>query len=289
MKKYFIAIFVLLGLGMLCWAQGSKDLFDAKKSEAELEIMKGILGTTISYAAQNQQKDIWYMNMTNVSAYYLVGQGAVFVIPTSTFRGQNVKLNLDLRMLKQETRQAALEARKQAAELRKQAAELSKSATESGIGAGVGPGIGNGKDPGLETSPEPPAPPALPAPPAPPAPPVPPQASREDLQNAVEEIQNALKRSRAEAEASQEKILESLKEIRSNLIEAMANYGDSLTQVKAGEYINLIISTEIVDTESGRMKARHDIISAQKSWITDYKAGRISLDNFKQKVLQYSE
>ena len=43
------------------------------------------------------------------------------------------------------------------------------------------------------------------------------------------------------------------------------------------------------DTDSGRMKTRHDIISAQKSWITDYKAGRISLENFKQKVLQYTE
>jgi len=98
-----------------------------------------------------------------------------------------------------------------------------------------------------------------------------------------------IKKSREETEASREKLLESLKEIRVYLIEALANYGDSLTQVKPGEYINLILYADALDTNSGRMKARHDIISAQKSWITDFKAGRISLDSFKQKVLQYTE
>ncbi|HTY63879.1 MAG TPA: hypothetical protein VMG30_16650, partial [Acidobacteriota bacterium] len=86
-----------------------------------------------------------------------------------------------------------------------------------------------------------------------------------------------------------EKFLESLKEIRVYLIEALANYGDSLTQVKPGEYVNLILYTDAFDSDTSKMKTRHDIISAQKSWITDYKAGRITLDNFKQKVLQYTE
>ena len=99
-----------------------------------------------------------------------------------------------------------------------------------------------------------------------------------------------MKKSREEAAASQQKLLENLKEIRVYLVEALANYGDALTQVKSNEYINLILSTNTFDdTDSGRMKTRHDIISAQKSWITDYKAGRITLDNFKQKVLQYTE
>jgi len=99
-----------------------------------------------------------------------------------------------------------------------------------------------------------------------------------------------MKMDREEAAANQQKFLENLKEIRVLLIEALANYGDSLTQVKPGEYINLILARDSFDNnDSGRMKTRHDIISAQKSWITDYKAGRITLDNFKQKVLQYTE
>jgi hypothetical protein len=35
--------------------------------------------------------------------------------------------------------------------------------------------------------------------------------------------------------------------------------------------------------------SRYDTISVQKSWITDYKAGRLTVDAFKQKVLQYAE
>ena len=101
----------------------------------------------------------------------------------------------------------------------------------------------------------------------------------------VEGVQARIKKSQEEAEASREKFLESLKEIRTPLIEALANYGDSLTTVKPGEYINFVLMTDSL----GRTKTRHDIISSQKSWITDYKAGRLTLENFKQKVLQYTE
>ena len=284
MKKYFIVILIILGLGVLSWAQGTKDLFDAKKSEAELEIMKGILSTTISYIAQNQQKDAWRLNASNINAYYLVGQGAMFVIPTSTLRsiqltpflnGQDIRLNLDLSKLKEQTQAIELFAQKQAAQL-----------AQSGIGAGQGAGIGSGVGPGFAA---PPAPPATPAPPAPPAPATPPQVNREELRKKVEEYQIEIKKNREEAAANQAKFLEGLKETRVFLIEALANYGDSLTTVKPGEYINLILYTDNLDRSFDRMKTRHDVISAQKSWITDYKAGRISLENFKQKVLQYTE
>jgi hypothetical protein len=283
MKKYFVIICAILGLGVLTWAQGSKDLFDAKKSEAELEIMKGILSTTISYVTQNQQKDTWRLNTSNMSAYYLVGQGAVFVIPTSTLRsieltpflnGQDIKLNLDTTKI--QTLAIAREAQRQAS-------ELSQWAIGDGIGPGVGSGTGSGVGPGLAASP------ASPKPPAPPAPPAPPQVDREELRKKVEEYQTEIKKSREEAAAKQEKFIESLTGIRAFLTEALANYGDSLTQVKPGEYINLILYTDSFGSNLGRMKTRHDIISAQKSWITDYKAGRISLENFKQKVLQYTE
>ena len=230
-----------------------------------------------------------------MSAYYLVGQGAVFVVPTSTFRSteltpflnaQNIKLNIDLSKLKEQTQGLVLQAQQQTA-------ELHKYASRAGIGSGAGPGIGGGLGSGPEASPAPPKPPAQPAPPAPsalPAPPAPPQADRQEVFKRMEEYQAALKKSREEAAANQQKFLDSLKVICAPLIEALANYGDSLTQVKPSEYINLILYTEGLDImDYGPAKTRHDVISAQKSWITDYKAGRITLDNFKQKVLQYTE
>ena len=234
MKKYFIVIILILGLGVLSWAQGSKDLFDAKKSEAELEIMKGILSTTISYTAKTYQKDPWRINLSNINAYYLVGQGAAFVIPTSALRPINLAIDFS-RELPTADQLARLREQNRLVELK--AVALSGRATESiigtAVGSGVGSGIGSGIGPGLA------APPAPPKPPAPPAPSVPPQVDREELRKQVEEYQLAIKRSREESSAIQERFLESLKEIRVYLIEALANYGDSLTTVKPGEYINL--------------------------------------------------
>lgn len=312
MKKYFI-IAVILGFGMLCRAQGSRDRFDSKKSTAELEIMKGILSTTISYAEQNGHEDMWNINTSGMSAYYLVGQGAVFVIPTSPFRsinlapflsGQNANLSLELSKMYQQTRLTALEAQRKAAELEKQAAELSKRGIASGLGSGVGPGTGNSNGNGAATAtrpsppapPKPPSPPAPPTPPSPPAPPAPPQTNAAEIQKtdaeyqrAVAEYRQAIKKSQEKAAANQEKFLESLKEIRPPLIEALANYGDSLTQVKPEEYVNIVLQKDLFSADQGRGKESLDIISAKKSWITDYKAGRITLENFKQKVLQYTE
>ena len=87
--------------------------------------MKGILSTTISYVGQNQQKDAWRLNTSNMSAYYLVGQGAVFVIPTSVFRPmeittflneKDIDLDLDLAKSAKQTQIIRMEAQKQAAE-----------------------------------------------------------------------------------------------------------------------------------------------------------------------------
>ncbi len=296
MKRHFFAVMAVLCLGMLAWAQGSRDSFDAKKAETEIEIMKGILGTTISHAAETHNRDIWRINTSNINAYYLVGQGAVFVIPASAGRSpglvlnaQQLDLNLDLRKLEEQTRLIALAAQQQAAEIQKQAAEIAQKAGGSGLGSGVGSGIGGGIGNGKVALPAQPAPPAPPALPAQPAPPASPQIDREAIRKNVEGYREALKKSRADAAANQEKFLESLKEIRGHLIEALANYGDSLTQVKPGEYVNLILASESLDDGGGRRKQRYDIVSAQKSWIADYKAGRLSLENFKQKVVQYTQ
>ena len=57
MKKHLATILVLTCLGAFSFAQGTKTaLFDVTKSQQELEIMKGILGTTLSFVAQNVQK-----------------------------------------------------------------------------------------------------------------------------------------------------------------------------------------------------------------------------------------
>jgi hypothetical protein len=283
MKKHIAGILVILSLGAFSWAQGTKDLFDAKKSKEELEIMSGILRTTLTFVTRSGQKQAsssW--QFSNISAFYLAGQGAVFMIPTSGFRTSNLAgfsgaFDRTLVMIAQERDKIKAESERLALE----AFRLS-SGTGEGAGAGVGRGVGTGTGGNAAV-----------APPAPPSPPSPPQMKLEELYKKVEEYQAKAKKSREEAEEGREKFLKSLAEIKVYLIEALANYGDSLTTVKPGEYINLVLATNdndgIIVIGPGQQRAQHDVISAQKSWITDYKAGRLSLDNFKQKVLQYSE
>ena len=50
--RYFWTLLLMISMGLLSWgaAQGARpDLFDLKKSQQELEVMKGILNTTLNF------------------------------------------------------------------------------------------------------------------------------------------------------------------------------------------------------------------------------------------------
>jgi hypothetical protein len=256
MKKHFVGVLIILGLGAFSWAQGTKEPFDVKKSQEELEIMRGILGTTLSFVQDKSQSQPSVWRYSNLSAFYLAGQGAVFMIPTSAFRAIGPVISWGI---EQQMSDAADQIAKASMVLQQLYAPAAAS------------------------------PQAPPSPSSPPAPPPAPQVNREELRRKAEESLAKAKKTREELEARREKSLQSLAEIKPYLIEALANYGDSLTTVKPGEFISLVLTTDDFDGLGGRQRTRFEVISAQKSWVTDYKAGRLSLDNFKQKVLQYIE
>ena len=112
------------------------------------------------------------------------------------------------------------------------------------------------------------------------------------MRKRLAEAQEAVKQRQEEFEKQREKLTQAVSQVKVHLIEALANYGDSLTIVKPNEYITLILSgddSSFLFAGLEESRAARNIISVQKSAITDYKAGRISLDAFKQKVLQYQE
>jgi hypothetical protein len=312
MKKPIAITLVFLCLGAFTWAQGTKTtLFDVVKSQQELEIMRQILGTTLSFVAQNIQKQqgatksvntpfgpynigVPY-RLSNMNAFYLYGQGAVFVIPTSNLRSATVYGTLaDTYKVQSELES---EMRALSREMSAQARALERG-VGSGTGAGVGGGVSGGVAGGVQAPPPPPQPPQPAQAKQPTAPTQPAQAgqsSPEELRKKVADAQERVRRSRADAEANRAKFLESLGEIKAFLIEALANHGDSLTTVKPNEYITLVIMLDdsmdwsIGSSDVAGGRARQEVVSVQKSWITDYKAGRLTLDAFKQKAIQYSE
>jgi hypothetical protein len=345
MKKHIVGSLLILALVRFASAQQADDLFDAKKSQEELEIMKGILSTKLSLSAEDSRREassLW--RFSNLNAFYLSGQGAVFIIPTSglnsldpifsfaalgslrehyeTLRLQNQEIARQNEQIRRLGQQMALQAM---ADMQAQKNVQGLTESGGGIGAEVGsgaeadvkPGSVSDRDgaipaaPASPAMPAPPAPPAIPAPPPPPMPPIPlsgPPVNPEEIQKKAEEARKQveaikknlndetrkieaedrerLRKLREEEKANRQKFLRNLVEIKANLIEALANYGDSLTTVKAEEYINLVLITDNFD---GARNARHDILSSKKKWITDYKAGRLSLEDFKQRILQYVE
>jgi hypothetical protein len=286
MRRYIAGITILLLVATFSWSQGVKESFDVKKSAEELEIMKGILTTTLTFLDQNSAKSTPRWRGSNLSAFYLAGQGAVFVIPTPGLRfpsGQDLygsinfspgpEFSEEMAKLGEQIGRYTRELQTEAARTAQQALELSYR-------------TGNGE-----------APPALPAPPAPPVPPSPPSVApkaadeakanldREKLKKAIEEARARVQKAKEEVSANREKFLQNLAEAKTYLVEALANYGDSMTTVKPDEFINLVLVTNGLDGQ----KTRSDVISARKSWIADYKAGRLNLEGFKQKVVQYNQ
>jgi hypothetical protein len=285
--------------------------FDLRKCQQELEIMKGILRTTLGFASQELAAGLKSDKMAthpaakrfvfgrggefNIGAFYLAGQGAVFTIPTSGVR--------DMMGAREGKMAFALAPGMKdlgwngpwVEQLENQINELSGQ-LQSYLGSNIA---------AFSAVPAPPSPPAPAAPAVSPASPVPapkpPQpgqskdnpdaasARERQLRHKLSELQEKVKQRGAEEEARQAKFRESLSQLKVFLMEAMANHGDSLTVVKPSEYVNLVIIDEgnrwFGDDSVDR--AQREILSVQKSVITDYKAGKLTLDAFKQKVLNY--
>jgi hypothetical protein len=279
---------------------GQVQPFDLKKCQQELEIMKGILRTTLGFASQElaaglksdkaetkpgpKRFTFGRSGEFSVGAFYLAGQGAVFTIPTSSIRdmmrarqgngvfafasGDLKNMGLNGEWMEQLGNQ-----------LNDLNVELKNNFGADAVAA-------------LAAVPEPPSPPVPPAP-RPPQPKDAPEAAaarEQQLRQKLAELQDKVKQRGEEEEARQAKFRESLSQLKIFLMEAMANHGDSLTVVKPSEYVNLVITIDEGNRwfgdDSGD-RAQREILSVQKSVITDYKAGKLSLDAFKQKVLNY--
>lgn len=329
MKRQIAVIVITLSLAAFSWAKGTNEFFDGKKCQTELQIMKGILNTTISFIEESQdQQGLSIWRNPSIQAFYLADQGAVFVIPVSSYPSYNLELSRAL----DATRESLNELRN----------NLRFEILEDGSLVA-------------------PAPPLPPAPPAPFEFPIVDQEklkaqiekqtaliaeyteraemyreeaemyreeaerqreeaekqfeegelqreeaekqreeaekqrewaekqrekAKQQMEEAAQQYREMAEKRREEDQKRREKLLQRFEDIKAHLVEALANYGDSLTTVKPDEYINLVLNIE--DFGGGTKKQFHTI-SAQKSWITDYKAGRLSLEDLRQKARQYTQ
>ncbi len=315
MKKQLTVMLLIAVLGLVSWATAqipTSAPFDVKKSQQELEIMRGILSTTLGFVANDLRSrqpastgrkepftgsSFW---STGITSFYLYGQGAVFVVPMSGLRGHTGRLLGDLHGDLEALDAQMSEFKEAQAAMAEAMAQATAAGAGTGLGGGVGAGVSGGVSGGVPGGVQGgvpggvgPAPP-VPQPPKPPAAPKPATApaSQDEMRKRLFEAQEKVKQRREQSEQERQKLMEDVAQAKVYLIEALANHGDSLTTVKPNEYINLVITTDggnMVFAGFDEPSPRREVISVQKSVITDYKAGRLSLDAFKQKVLQYQE
>ena len=265
-----IGLLATLAVGLGAWAQESgAALFDAGKTSRELEIMKGILETTLDYAARDAKAEPAtprpgrvhmerFFGPNQIGAYYLYGQGAVFTIPASSLSEQLFDRpgGDDFQMAYFEG-QAELE--ETLAEEREEMAELEAERAEAEMDSADAPkakDMEKAKQKQME--------------------------AQAKMQKRVAALQERMRQQQQKMEVQKAKLQALLQKIKVQLVDALANHGDSLSQVRPNEYITLIICPD--DHTMGQPQ----ILSVQRGVIVDYKAGRLTLDAFRKKVLDYT-
>jgi DNA repair exonuclease SbcCD ATPase subunit len=255
---------------------------EQQRARQEIAVMKSILQTTLDFAAREenrpgQARTGRSFGFSQITGLYLRGQGAVFTIPVSA-RGRFGDYDFDFNF--------------------------------TGITTGEG---------GEVTV-------TVPTPVPTPVPMVYGDASsEEELQRAQEELERAqqdLEKQQgkaAEAKAkAQERLQRNMEQLRKNqermkqrqqdlekrraelaqrierlkvyLRDVLATHGDSLGIVKAQEFVTLVITSNGPHgwyAESGADEPTQNVLSVKKSDVVDLKSGRITREQFDQRVMDY--
>jgi hypothetical protein len=247
---------------------------DREKSRQELETMKGILRTSISYAMRTQnsaaEEDnaevrFYGMRGSRVDAFYLYGQGAVFVIPVGSFgRGLHSEISAfvsaaipdpeQIGLIAEEAARAAGEVAETLSpdtERQRERAERQRERTEE---------------------------------------------QRERLRRQLESQRQSLEERRAAAAKRREEMNKRREELARNvdllagsLRDTLASYGDSLTILRPEESITLVLTTESGFGPWGDSPASDTrVLSVRKALVTDLKAGKVTRDEFNRRMVDYS-
>lgn len=260
-----LAAVMLTGGGM----RAEETRSPSDKTREEMEIMKGILRAKLSFAEGTEGRRV-VTRSADIDAFYLQGQGAVFLVPVSRLNAVSdfavslPDIELDFSGQNETIREFSERIREYSEQVARQATEFALEASAGGRAAGNGSAAV-----------------------APPEAREPRKVDREAVRKRAEEARARAAERRQKAEENRKKFLANLDGVRDGLVEALAGYGDSLTTVRPGEYVNIVL----LDVPANAAGARRgsEVISAQKSWISDYKSGKLSLGEFKGKVLRYRQ
>ncbi len=312
----FVGLFVLVPVAFAGSSLAQSSNPSQPAISRDIEVMKGIISTTLSYENGDRRSRGPYVvgwEASGVEGFYLRGQGAVFTIRVP----QTPELDLP-RLEGVETRLTRLE-RGESRELMRAQLQLLQAQVEqfedqrraieehrAEMEALAPSDVDLAFD--IPPAPEPPEPPApavapvpavAPTPASPPAPPAPagargsrsqPELTDRDVTERVAEMQKRLqevKEKQAQARAEAEERRQSLE---TALIDVFARHGDSMPEVGVNEHINFVL---IGSNEPGVFFGNSldeqtvEILSVKVSDVRELKAGRISRSEFDSRIQKY--
>ena len=308
MKNRVMAFSLVLVIGVGGWlattlAQRSAP-FDIQQTNKELEILEGILSTTLKYAVDDSSRTrtrlrgvLQFGRSQQIESFYLYGQGAIFLIPNS--RSAHSSRPADLAQVRELIDQVEEKGTTTDTYLRSLERRI-KRADRGFILGGIEPVY-------------------IPVPPQPPEPPIAPRApgtgseelvyaelaqayalsaglrgkevSGEDLDEWIQTNRGALQEALQESEQSQAEMEQREQKIQGAIISALAQHGDSLSAIKPEEYISLIFLSDsrgldsFVSARQNRSGAR--VVSVQMSQLSEFKRGALTLDQLRERLVQY--
>jgi len=277
-----VVLATLISLAVTELAQ--TQLFDQERSRQEIETMRGILRTSLDYALKRNPQasedskfgDLsGFSRSSRVSGFYLYGQGALFGISLASSSSSAFASMAALAELAPPTppippaAPAAPPALSPLNEDDLAAARQQAEAAKADIAATAAQAKQQQKEAARQM---------------------------DEIMKQSTQVQRKMGEWRRQNAEAHTRMQAQIAIARVALVETLAKYGDSLSVVKPQEYITIVISGEGGPWFSdefpigGPVAAdrNQQIVSVQKSVVTDYKAGRISLDEFKKRVLSYT-
>ena len=266
-------------------AQTGTKSFDPAGLRQELEIMEGILHTTLNYALEESDSGSRVFSRRTES-FYLYGQGAVFVV--------NLPFRTSLDIVRGVARQKREIARqkKELSRLKNslqgtqgQNAEILRALEEALRAAEAATRVQ--ADTGFPVPPPPPAPASPPAPSSAaveaatqqvPDPLEQPEEQLHSLQNYLQDQQRQMAERNAEIEKK-------MVDVEKVLLEALSRHGGSFRSLSEGEFVTLILKQG--KRWLGRSPSQARVLVVPKSALTEFDADRIGWDAFLRQVVSY--
>ena len=262
-------------------AQSETTPFDPAGLRQELEIMEGILHTTLKYALEESDSGPRAFSRRTES-FYLYGQGAVFVV------------NLPFRRSRDIVREVARQKRG----IARQERELSR--IKNALGETEDPNIlilkaqqqvlttlASIEADAASDAPPPTAPTWEPLPPAPPVAFVEqaPEQVLEPLKERLQSLQKRLQVQQRQMEEHNAEIEKKMVEVEKALLEALSRHGGSFRSLSEGEFVTLILNQG--EKWLGRSPSQARVLVVPKSALMAFAADRIGWDDLLHQVVSY--